>query len=101
MSTITRKNIETVGIWTLQRRDFGKDGHDYVIKVEGKKRIDLFVNELPGDETGRTEFKVEYSHSSKTMDLEETSEFIELAKQALVAGHSFQMAIDKAENNNN
>lgn len=101
MNTITRKNIETVGIWTLQRLEFEGGGHEYVIQSSDRKRkVDLFVNERPDFKNERSTYTVEYSHFSKLMDLDETAEFIELAKQALIAGHSFQMAIDKAENNN-
>ena len=94
---ITRHTLKTIGIWTLQRREFGTGDHDYVIKTDGKKVVDLFVNDLYDSKTERTVYTVEYSHFSRSMTLEETKEFIEHAQQALNAATAFQQEIDAAE----
>lgn len=100
MSTTTsRETIKTVGIWTLQRRNFGQDGHDYVITAENKTPITLFVDEHTDSKTGHTAYSIEYSQSSVSMDLDEAAEFMDDVQRALYAASVFQRTIDAAENN--
>lgn len=95
---IKRTNIKTIGIWTLQRREFEEGEYDYFIKSENSSRsIDLFVNERKDYKTGRTAFTLEYSHFSKQMTLEEAAWFVEQAKQTLEVAREFQDEIDSYE----
>lgn len=95
---VTCETLKSIGIWTLQRRNFEDGCYDYHIKApyEGKS-VDLFVNERTDHKTGRTAFEVEYSHFSKHTDLTEAALFIAQANVAVAAGLEFQEAIDSYE----
>ena len=97
MNTPSRQALKIVSIWTLQRRDFGKDGHDYVIIADRKTPITLFVDERTDAKTGRTVYSIEYSQASIAMDLEEAQEFLFQAKRALYAAGVFQREINELE----
>ena len=99
MSTTSRKDIKTVGIWTLQRREFGNDEYDYVINAEGKSAVNLFFNDRYNSKIRCMEFKVDYSANTVPMDLEEAADFVSHAQYALVAATEFQRSIDSADNN--
>ena len=94
---VTRETVKTVGIWTLERRDFDQDGHDYVIKADRKTAITLFVNERTDAKTNRAVYSIEYSQSSISMDLDEAAEFMDEVQRALYAASVFQRTIDSYE----
>lgn len=96
MSTTSRKDVKTVGVWTLQRREFDND-HDYIVRANGKPSVNLYVNDRYNSEIRRTMFKVEYSANTFPMNLEEASDFVAHAQYALVAATEFQQAIDSVE----
>lgn len=99
MSTTSRKDIKTVGIWTLQRRELGDGEYTYTINAESKSAVDLYINDRMDFKTDRTVYEVEYSVNSSPMDLEEAADFVSHAQYALVAATEFQRAIDSADNN--
>lgn len=96
---VTRETLKSIGIWTLQRRNFEDGCYDYHIKASNLKNlsVDLFVNERTDHKTGRTAFEVEYSHFSKHTDLTEAALFIEQANVAVAAGLEFQEEINSRE----
>lgn len=96
---IARQTLKTVGDWTLQRRDFEDDVHDYIIEANGKPAVNLFVSERPDFKTDRTVYTVEYTANSFPLNLEEAAAFVTHAQRALVAATEFQQAIDAAEVN--
>lgn len=98
MST-TRKDIQTIGPWTLERREFSSGEHYYAIKADSKTAVDLFINERTDHKTKRTTYTIEYTPSSRSMDLEEAAEFAAHAQLALAAANEFQRVIDAAESN--
>ena len=95
----TRKDIKTVGAWTLQRREYSSGNYDYIISSDSKTAVNLYVNDRPDFQADRMVYTVEYSPYSRIMDLEEAAEFVAHAQQALVAATEFQQEIDAAENN--
>ena len=98
-SPFTRQDLKTVGVWTLQRREFGNGEYDYRIATSTRPVVELHVNDRPDFKTNRMVYTVEYSPRSSVMDLEEAAEFVAQAEYALVAATEFQQAIDAAEGN--
>ena len=99
MSTTSRKDIKTVGIWTLQRRELGDGEYTYTINAESKSAVNLYINDMMDFGSERMTYTVEYSANSRPMDLEEAADFVAHAQYALVAATEFQRAIDSADNN--
>lgn len=99
MSSISRQTLKTIGVWTLRRREFENNDHDYIIVADGKPAVNLFVNDRPDFKAERTVYTIEYYANSRQMDLEEAANFVAQAQYALVAATEFQQAIDAAENN--
>ena len=99
MIITSRKDIKTIGIWTLQRREFGNGqyDYDYVIKSEVESAVRFHIKTRADFDAGRVVFTVKCSVNSHPMDLEEAAEFIEYLQEALVVASEFQQAIDSAE----
>lgn len=98
MST-TRKDIQTIGPWTLERREYSSGEYYYAIKADSKTAVDLFIYDRTDHKTKRTTYSIEYTPSSRSMDMEAAAEFVAHAQLALVAANEFQRVIDAAESN--
>lgn len=101
MITTSRKDIKTIGIWTLQRREFGNGeyDYDYIIESEVESAVKFHIKTRADFDAGRVVGTVKYSVNSHPMDLEEAAEFIDYVQQVLVVADEFQKAIDSDEEN--
>lgn len=110
---MNRTNIATIARWTLQRRQFRTNGHDYIIQADDHRLlVSLYVNERTTylrdennefirDEDGqrirKAVYEVIFTPTSRLMDLDEAAEFATLVQEAVVAARSFHHMIEAAE----